>query len=228
MVSTRRWCALAIGLSLSACGPTPVEVVRQLEVRSPEALRRAARGALSPDYQDPRGGAEALVSELGALYADTPPWEISLSDLKQQPELSARRLRVSATLHARWDGRPSWRAEGPVRVELERLERWRVIGGWLWQLREARALVGQWRRARAAGDAQALRALLHGGYGQRADPARAVERARRAPPAPLLGVHLQLREGGAHLDLFRKGQATLRWTLRPEAGRLRILAGALR
>lgn len=219
--------AAALTALLCACGAPPEEVVARLAAASAQDWPKAARRALSPQYQDPRGGAELLIGEIGALHHAQPPWEISLSELRPQAELTARRVLVSAALSARWDGRPSWRVTGPVHIELERSDRWRVIGGWLWQLREARALVAAWARARRARDVRALGALLHGAYGQRADPKRAAAEAAEAPMGAISGVHLELREGGAHLDLYRRGRSPLRWTLRSEAGRLRILAGPL-
>lgn len=219
-----------LSVALGACSPPPERVVAELAAGLGQGGRwpRVARAQVSEAYRDPRGGRAALIEELGALLGEAPGgWRLELSGLRPKPGLSARRIEVQAELSARWDGRPSWRARGPVRIELDKTERWRVVGGFLWQLRDARALVRAWQDATRSKDAPGLRALLHDGYGQGADPEAAVRAALRSPSAPPLAVRLELRAGGAHLDLFRRGQRPLRWTLRSQAGRLKIWAGPL-
>jgi hypothetical protein len=226
-------------LLTSGCRERATAVVEELGAALQRGELEALERRLSPDYEDPLGGREALLADLDAMLREAGRVEVKLAELAERAGTSRQRTTVVGRLELELAGSPRWSVVAPLAVTLEASDRLRVVSGLLTELRDVRALMARRRAALEANDAAALGALLHPQY-RDGDLDRAEASARLA--RELEGVRLRLypslyrlevREDLAHvdehytLDVAETPQppAVARFTLRRSAGRYLVAAG---
>lgn len=201
-----------------------------------EALQRedsdGLARTLAADYVDGLGARKEALADAHRWWAAPADFDIRHLTCRRLPSNrtfeSPRWTEVAVELDADIPGPVPWRVEGPFRSAVVRGLDARIRSGWLVELRSAQRVASALSQARAPGD---VRDLLHPdfrqGWTDRAEAARAWGSRRLA----VTHGRLELRERGAHLDLFHRGfedprlGRVLRLTLKPAAGRLRIAAG---
>jgi hypothetical protein len=228
-----------IAVLSSACGPTPIDVIGA----ALSAIERGDQATLSEtigeEYGDALGGRAELIRDVRELREAFPRISARGSELSTTSGASKLEAHVVGRIDADLEGEIAWHATGPLDVDLQKHDRFRIESGLLTDLRDVRALMDARRRALEANDAEAYARLLHPTY---KDGDRDLEDTRARIRSDLRGVRvrvqpslykLEVRGPNAHVDehyVLTVNDRALpaavgRFTLVRAGGRWRIASG---
>jgi hypothetical protein len=239
----RKLLTFAVALAacgLSGCGERP-EVVVNAAFETLQAQDVAALlTRIDPTYSDPLGDKSVLERDLRQLIEGTGRIKVSASEISVVEGTTKRDARVIGRLDVELVGEPTWRATGPLELDLRDDGGFHITGGFLSDLRDVQKLAAQRRAALEANDATLYGKLLHPTYRDgdvdredtEARIARDLSGSVKVRLEPTL-YKLEVRGPLAHLDEHyllsvndrRLPAAVARFTLRPAAGFWRIAAG---
>ncbi|MEL6189473.1 MAG: hypothetical protein AAFU79_33025 [Myxococcota bacterium] len=233
--------ALALALPLAACGSSPDVVVgRALKAAVEGDVPRLLRD-LDPSYADPLGDRAQVLRDIEDWRSRFPRRDLRTLAIDVDPLPGTRAaVDVLAHLELAFDGGiPTVRAEGPMRLSLQRDGVFRLRSGLLVEVRDVLRLLDNYRAALESQDSATLAALLHPAYRARLRRRDEYETHLKAVLHPSRGavvrvepvrLHVELRRDLVHANVhFRRvtedSPAQLevaRWTLERSAGRLKI------
>ncbi len=227
---------------MASCGPSPPRLLERLEQQLQARDWTALARHLDDNYADPLGDRATVLQDLQNLEERFPRWEISLNRDEAGLETSALVGRAETRLTLDLAGKPYWKVQGLMELELRRTDQWRVVSGLLTDLRDIQGLM-QRRRAALEGNApDRMAELLHPRYRDGLiDRAEAIGRLRTdlsgvAVRISVTNYRLDIRRDLAHIDEYfrmtvdgrpiRPSKAGL--TLKKLAGRWLIAGGLYR
>lgn len=241
MLRSAFFSAILLSATLAAaCGERPDAVAQAAFSALERGELESVLSRIDPGYIDPLGDRSQLESDLRDLIQSTGRTKITLSELTVLNGATRREARIVGRIDVELIGPVTWRATGPLELDLRDDGGFHITGGFLSDLRDVRSLAARRRAALEANDPTLYGKLLHPAY-RDGDVDREETEARivrdlsataKIRFEPSL-YQLEVRGPLAHLDehyLLSVNDRALppsiaRFTLRPAAGFWRIAAG---